>query len=148
MTAVDIGLPRLQTEEGFRALPYKDTNGFETIGYGFNVQGGISRIAAAALLAAQAQEAHADLLKLPWYVALDPARQSVSGIPVRRRGLAKYGVLIKPRAGVRETPAELITSQHMSLDKFRPRRIPHRSRRHLHNAPYERLADAVRGIGK
>lgn len=77
MSAVDVAFPRLQTEEGFRALPYRDTNGLETIGYGFNVQAGISKYAAAALLKAQTEEAHAALLKLPWYAALDPVRQSV-----------------------------------------------------------------------
>ena len=77
MSAVDVAFPRLQTEEGFRALPYRDTNGLETIGYGFNVQAGISKYAAAALLRAQVEEAHAALLKLPWYAALDPVRQSV-----------------------------------------------------------------------
>lgn len=97
MTAVDIALPRLQTEEGFRALPYKDTNGFETVGYGFNVQGGISKFAAAALLAAQAQEAHAELLKLTWYGALDPVRQSVCldiDINEGERGLLKFPRMI------------------------------------------------------
>ncbi len=77
MTAVDIALPRLETEEGFRALPYRDTKGLETIGYGFCIQAGISKYAAAALLKAQVEEAHASLLKLPWYAALDPVRQSV-----------------------------------------------------------------------
>jgi GH24 family phage-related lysozyme (muramidase) len=97
MTAIDIALPRLQTEEGFRALPYNDTNGFETIGYGFNVQGGISRAAAAALLDAQAREAHAELLKLPWYAALDPVRQSVCldiDINEGERGLLKFPHMI------------------------------------------------------
>ena len=77
MTAVDIALLRLQTEEGFRAKVYKDTNGIETIGFGFNIQAGISKFAAAALLAAQVREANDVLLKLPWYAALNPVRQSV-----------------------------------------------------------------------
>lgn len=97
MSAVDVALPRLQTEEGFRALPYKDTNGFETVGYGFNVQGGISRFAAAALLAAQAQEAHEALLKLTWYAALDETRQSVCldiDINEGERGLLKFPHMI------------------------------------------------------
>ena len=77
MSAVDIALPRLQTEEGFRALPYKDTQGHTSVGYGFNVDAGISRAAAAALLAAQAAETHQGLLKFPWYANLDDVRQSV-----------------------------------------------------------------------
>jgi len=97
MTAIDIALPRLQTEEGFRALAYRDTNGLETIGYGFNVQAGISKYAAAALLRAQAEEAHAALLKLPWYAALDPIRQSVCldiDINEGKGGLLKFPHMI------------------------------------------------------
>lgn len=77
MNAVDLVLPRLKTEEGFRATKYTDTQGHLTIGYGFNVDAGISQFAAAALLSAQAQERHDELRAFPWYVALDPVRQSV-----------------------------------------------------------------------
>ena len=77
MTAVDLALPRLKTEEGFRAAVYRDTQGHQTIGYGFNLDAGISKVAAESLLIAQAQERHDALLKFPWYAALDPVRQSV-----------------------------------------------------------------------
>jgi lysozyme len=97
MTPIDIALPRLQKEEGFRALPYRDTNGIETVGYGCNLQAGISRYAAAALLKAQAEEAHAELMKLPWYAALNPVRQSVCldiDINEGERGLLKFPHMI------------------------------------------------------
>jgi lysozyme len=77
MSAVDLALPRLKTEEGFRATKYTDTQGHSSIGYGFNIDAGISQIAAAALLGAQASERHAQLLAYPWYSGLDPVRQSV-----------------------------------------------------------------------
>jgi lysozyme len=77
MTAVDIALPRLQQEEGFRAFPYRDTNGHLTVGFGCNLDAGLSPRAGAALLTEQATERHERLLKLPWYAALDPVRQSV-----------------------------------------------------------------------
>lgn len=77
MSAVDLALPRLQNEEGFRALPYRDTNGKLTIGYGFCIDAGISHRAALALLVEQATEAHEQLLQLSWYATLDPVRQSV-----------------------------------------------------------------------
>ncbi len=77
MNAVDLALPRLKTEEGFRARAYKDTNGFTTIGYGFNVDAGITPYAAAALLRAQAEELQQALIRYPWYAALDAPRQSV-----------------------------------------------------------------------
>lgn len=77
MNAVDLALPRLKTEEGFRATKYTDTQGHLTIGYGFNVDAGISSFAASALLLAMAQERHDALLRYDWYRALDPVRQSV-----------------------------------------------------------------------
>lgn len=77
MTAIESALPRLETEEGFRAKLYSDTRGFPTLGYGFNVQAGISRYAAAALLRAQLEELHQALLVYHWYEVLDPARQGV-----------------------------------------------------------------------
>lgn len=76
MTAVDLALPRLKTEEGFRGHIYTDTQGHPTIGFGCNLDAGISQFAAAALLTAQASERHDALLKFPWYAALDPVRQS------------------------------------------------------------------------
>lgn len=97
MTAIDIAVPRLQTEEGFRSHAYRDTKGLETIGYGFNVQAGISKYAAAALLKAQVEEAHAALLKLPWYASLDPVRQSVCldiDINEGEGGLLKFPLMI------------------------------------------------------
>lgn len=77
MSAVDLALPRLKTEEGFRATKYTDTQGHLTIGFGFDVDAGISQFAAGALLLAQAQERHQQLSGLAWYVQLDPVRQSV-----------------------------------------------------------------------
>ena len=77
MTAVELALPRLKTEEGFRATKYTDTQGHLTIGYGFNIDAGVSQYAAGALLSAQASERHEQLLKLDWYAHLDAVRQSV-----------------------------------------------------------------------
>lgn len=77
MSAVDLALPRLKTEEGFRATKYTDTQGRLSIGYGFNVDAGISLLAASALLQAQIVERQNQLLTYPWYSNLDPVRQSV-----------------------------------------------------------------------
>jgi lysozyme len=77
MTAVELALPRLRTEEGFRATKYTDTQGHLSIGYGWNIDSGISQFAAAALLQAQATERHNILATYPWYAALDAVRQSV-----------------------------------------------------------------------
>jgi GH24 family phage-related lysozyme (muramidase) len=64
-------------EEEFRARKYTDSNGLETIGYGFNIAAGISKRAATALLREQMAERHDELVKLPWYAALNEVRQGV-----------------------------------------------------------------------
>jgi lysozyme len=77
MSAIGVTVPRLQTEEGFRALPYTDTTGHVSIGYGFNVDAGISRTAAAALLSAMLSELDIALQEYPWYVNAGDVRASV-----------------------------------------------------------------------
>lgn len=77
MNAVDLAVARLKVNEGFRANLYVDTTGHETLGYGFNVQAGITQSAAQALLAAQTQDIAATLGGYWWASGLDDARLSV-----------------------------------------------------------------------
>ena len=77
MTAIDVVLPRLKQEEGFRATLYVDSEGHKTIGYGLNIDAGISQRVAAAALQAQLEELQEALSKYPWYAPLDAVRQSV-----------------------------------------------------------------------
>src|SRR5271166_1659524 len=77
MSAVDLAVARLQTNEGFRPLVYTDTTGHETIGYGFNISAGISQKAALALLQAQAQDIGSQLAGSSWAAGLDDVRMSV-----------------------------------------------------------------------
>jgi lysozyme len=77
MTAVAEAALRLQTEEGFRSLPYKDTQGHTTLGYGLNVDAGISKYVAAAALVAQLTELDTTLAGYAWYKNADDVRKSV-----------------------------------------------------------------------
>jgi lysozyme len=77
MSAVDLAVARLKTEEGYRALPYLDAVGKLTVGYGFQVGAGLSRAAAAALLSAQVQETYSSLNEYSWFQGLDDIRSSV-----------------------------------------------------------------------
>ena len=77
MSATDLAVERLKVAEGFRSAPYKDIVGKTTLGYGFNVEAGITQYAALALLDAQATEVAFDLAKQDWYVTLDDVRKSV-----------------------------------------------------------------------
>jgi GH24 family phage-related lysozyme (muramidase) len=76
MSAVDLAVTRLKVEEGYRRYIYTDITGNRTIAYGVNLEVGISEPAASALLLAQTNERHESLMGFPWYVALDPVRQS------------------------------------------------------------------------
>ena len=77
MSAVDIAIARLKTDEGFRSTVYLDTANHRTIGYGFNIDAGITQTAAAALLAAQTEDLAQTLGGYWWAAGLDDARMSV-----------------------------------------------------------------------
>jgi len=71
-------IDQLKTDEGFRALPYRDTQGYLTIGYGLNLDAGITEPEAAWLLENRVNAtATALVVKLPWVSSLDQARQDV-----------------------------------------------------------------------
>ena len=77
MSVVDLAVSRLRVAEGFRAHVYRDTVGKQTIGYGFNVDSGISEYAAEALLVAQTEERETELKEYWWAAGLDDVRMSV-----------------------------------------------------------------------
>ena len=93
--SVALAVTRLQTEEGFRSLPYRDIYGNETVGYGCNLAAGISRKAALALLSAQTQEIDQALQTYTWYSPVDAVRQSVFIDVAVNEGL--HGLLRFPR---------------------------------------------------
>lgn len=70
-------MPRLKTEEGFRAMPYKDSKGLLTVGYGLNLTVPQPEAVWAAALAAAVGIVEQDLQRFDWYQKLDPVRQSV-----------------------------------------------------------------------
>ena len=75
--ATDLATARCKVNEGFRPQKYTDTRGFLTIGYGFNVDAGISEFSAATLLESQLAEAEADVSNFDWYASVDGVRKSV-----------------------------------------------------------------------
>ncbi len=77
MSVLDSTLPRIKIEEGFRANAYRDSRGNLTIGYGFDVDAGISEFAASALCAAQITERAQALSAYWWAKGLDDVRLGV-----------------------------------------------------------------------
>lgn len=124
MSAVDLAVSRLQTEEGFRAKKYLDTVGKTTIGYGFNVDAGISQYAAAALLSAQATEAWQALSKYWWWAALDDARASVVVDLAFNDGIG--GLLHFPKMLAAIGAKDWVTAKAELLDSDAARELPSR----------------------
>jgi lysozyme len=90
---------QLLIDEGLRLKPYRDSVGKLTIGIGRNLDDvGISRIEALYLLENDIDRAIRDCVAaFPWYVALDPVRQTAlvnltfnMGIGNTKRGLRSF----------------------------------------------------------
>jgi lysozyme len=77
VSAVDLAVARLKIEEGYRGLVYKDPVGKLTIGYGCNLDAGITPYAASALLTAQVESIALRFSTIPWFMGLDEVRASV-----------------------------------------------------------------------
>lgn len=67
----------LAQQEGFRATPYRDSRGFLTIGYGTNLDAGITCEQAQALMNCQLAANEDALIKYRWFLDLDDVRASV-----------------------------------------------------------------------
>lgn len=124
MSAVDLAIPRLKVDEGFRAAKYVDTAGRLTIGYGFNVDAGISQFAAAALLQAQAQERASVLAGFWWAQGLDDVRMSVVIEVAFNDGL--NGLLHFPKMLAAIGAKDWVTAKAELLDSDAARELPTR----------------------
>lgn len=71
------GIAMLEQQEGFRSAPYSDTRGNLTIGFGTNLEEGITREQAEGLLTCALNNNLKALNSLAWFAALDPVRQDV-----------------------------------------------------------------------
>ena len=75
--AVSLAVARARVNEGFRSLPYHDTQGLLTIGYGCNLDAGWDQGLAETVLQYQMRKSEQQLHNYPWYTGLDVVRQSV-----------------------------------------------------------------------
>lgn len=124
MSAVDIAIPRLKVDEGFRASKYVDTAGHLTIGYGFNVDAGISQYAATALLQAQTQECASTVAGFWWAQGLDDIRMSVVVELAFNNGV--NGLLRFPKMLAAIGAKDWATAQKELLDSDAARALPNR----------------------
>lgn len=70
-------LSLIKRHEGLRLLPYTDTTGHMTIGYGCNLEAGITEAQAAALLQLKVIDIIDELGRYAWFTGCNLARQAV-----------------------------------------------------------------------
>lgn len=76
---LDKAIDQLKRDEGFKRMPYFDTRGVLTVGYGFNLMSdGLTENESSTVLHIRAWNRYIEMLKeLPWAKYLDDARQGV-----------------------------------------------------------------------
>lgn len=67
----------LEQQEGFCAKPYRDSRGFLTIGFGTNLDAGITRDQAGAIMQIAVNTNAQALSELLWFASLDQMRRGV-----------------------------------------------------------------------
>ena len=79
MMLIDTAVDRLKLEEGFRRLPYMDSQGVETVGYGFAIREGFTQEEADGILELRVKVLieKVRLSYNPWFDGLTEGRQSV-----------------------------------------------------------------------
>ena len=87
---VDIALPRIKDAEGYRKLPYKDTVGVSTIGYGCALDVGWSESFAAAVCKLQVEGAELECRYFDFWPTLDQMRRSVLIEMVFNLGIERF----------------------------------------------------------
>lgn len=124
MNATELAVARLSTEEGFSARAYRDTVGRLTIGYGFNIDAGISQSAAVALLTSQVTDVWAQLSVCWWWASLDDVRASAVIDVAFNVGVA--GLLHFPRMLSAIGAKDWVTAKMELLDSDAARQLPSR----------------------
>jgi lysozyme len=119
-----ITLDRLTGEEGFRAQKYTDTAGHLTIGYGFNIDAGVSQGLAAAILLYQLGDTLKQIQSAPWWPADDPVRASVLLDVAFNAGVA--GLLHFPKMLAAVGARDWVTASAQLLDSDAARALPNR----------------------
>ena len=71
-------IEQIKRHEGFSGQPYLDIEGYTTIGYGFNIDAGITRALGEVILKHQVEEIQKRVKdKYSWYTHLSSARKDV-----------------------------------------------------------------------
>ncbi len=94
-------LQQLKRHEGFRSQPYRDSVGVLTIGYGTNLQDGITHEEAHSLLVFRLMRSRAELFRaFPHAEVMQDARQDVLVNMVYNMGISRFMTFKRMRAAV------------------------------------------------
>ena len=133
MSSADLAVARLRVDEGFRATPYRDTVGKLTIGYGLNLDAGITMGEAAGLLLGRVESIERTLLASRWYSGLNDARRAAILNVAYNCGVE--GLLAFKRMIAALTLQDFASAAHELLDSDAARMLP---------ARYQALAKTLR----
>ncbi len=80
----------IQKHEGFKNKPYRDTEGILTVGYGRNLEKGLSGYIINEMFQEDMEDVRSDCLKFNWYIKLTPARQAVIENMIFNLGFTRF----------------------------------------------------------
>jgi len=80
----------IKKHEGKESIPYRDSVGVMTVGYGRNLEKGLSENIINALFAEDMIDVRDDCLKFDWYHNLTPVRQAVIENMIFNLGLTRF----------------------------------------------------------
>lgn len=128
MNQLDIATVRLMGDEGWRELPYKDSVGVMTYGYGFNLQQPLPKPLGNVMLNWWVQDLDKKLAGYYWYPPLDDLRKSVMidvAYNVGLQGLLHFPKMISAlsRKDWVEAAKELLDSDAARLNVARYKRL-------------------------
>lgn len=120
-------IARIKEDEGFRAKPYRDSRGFLTVGYGLNLDVGITEEEASWLLQHRLEKTRAEL-KHRWHPAAELPAPVVDAIVEAAYQLGVDGLLGFHRmlAALGKHPPDYETAIIEARDSPWQRQTPHR----------------------
>lgn len=121
------GIARLQAEEGFRSIPYQDTTGHWTVGFGTNLSAGITRHMATAWMLEILAINRVALEARPWFLAIStPAQDIIEDMTYNMGldGMLGFGQMI---AALSQTPPEYAVAAVAMRNSLWMRQVPNRA---------------------
>ena len=118
---------QVKTDEGFRATPYKCTAGKLTVGYGLNLEAGITEPEAAYILEMRLNSIINDMERYDWYNNLGDARRVVIVNMVYQLGISRFLKFKKMIAALNSGSYGLAADEMMDSNWYK--QTPNRAKR-------------------